>query len=63
MSTFESIIGETKLDGEIEAVEFILNEILNDYDNGGYQKPNDVQKIKWLMRGYLIELMDLKHDQ
>lgn len=63
MSTFEQIIGDTKLDGEIEAIEFVLNNILNDYPEGRYQEPNDVQKIKWLLRGYLIELMDLKHDQ
>lgn len=63
MNTFEQIIGDTKLDGEIEAIEFVLNQVLNDYPEGRYQEPNDVQKIKWLLRGYLIELMDLKNDQ
>ena len=63
MSTFEQIIGDTKLDGEIEAAEFILNNFLNDYSLGTDLKPTDISKVRWLIRGYIIELMDLKADQ
>lgn len=63
MSTFEQIIGDTKLDGEIQAAEFILNNFLNDYPLGTDSHPSDVQKVLWLVRGYIMELMDLKADQ
>lgn len=63
MSSFESIVEETKLDGEIEAAEFILNNFLSDYCLGTDTKPTDISKVRWLVRGYILELMDLKHDQ
>jgi hypothetical protein len=60
MSEFDYIVEETKLDGEIEAIKFVLSQILNDYELGGYNTPNDVQKITWLLNGYLQELKMLK---
>jgi len=60
MSEFDYIVEETKLDGEIEAIKFVLTEVLNGYELGGYNKPNDVQKITWLLTGYLQELKELK---
>ena len=60
MSEFDYIVEETKLDGEIEAIKFVLNQILNHYELGGHNKPSDVQRVTWLLEGYLQELKMLK---
>jgi hypothetical protein len=60
MSSFEQIIGETKLDGEIEATDFIAEQIVNRLREHNY---GHADIMYYAIQGYLQELRELKNDQ